>query len=74
METRGTQLCAIFLVKPDVTIQDHALGSVIGYITIFPNIAPVCLYTSKLRMLQSAINLIVVSRAERRVPCAGVQG
>ena len=35
VETRGTHLCGIFLVKPDVTFQDRALGSVIGYIPIF---------------------------------------
>ena len=40
VETRGTHVWAIFLVKPDVTIQDRALGSVIGHTPIFPNTAP----------------------------------
>jgi hypothetical protein len=40
VEMHGTHLCAIFLVKPDVTIQDRALGSVIGHTPIFSQYSP----------------------------------
>jgi hypothetical protein len=40
VEMCGTHMCAIFLVKLDVTIQDRALGSVIGYIPIFSQYSP----------------------------------
>jgi hypothetical protein len=64
----------LLIVKPDVTIQDRALGSVIGHTPIFPNTAPVCRSTpqnSECCKMQSIS--IVVSHAEKRLPCAVVQ-
>ena len=76
VKTRGTHLCAIFLVKPDVTIQDRALGSVIGYIPIFSQYSPCMslhLKTPNSECCEAQSILIVVSHAEKRVPCAVVQ-
>mgnify|MGYP006200005969 CR=1 FL=1 len=69
-----TYPCAIFLVKPDVTIQDRALGSVIGHTPIFSQYSPLYVVSpqnSECCKAQSI--LIVVSHAEKRVPCAVVQ-
>jgi hypothetical protein len=74
VETHGTHLCAIFLVKLDVTIQDHALGSVIGHTPIFPNTVPLYVSTPQnSECCEAQSILIVVSHAEKRVPCAVVQ-
>ena len=91
VETRGTHLCAIFLVKPvrdqwsdiprsaiflvkpDITIQDRALGSGSDIPPFFPIQPPVCRFTLKLRMLRSAINFNRGISCRKKSACAVVQ-
>ena len=69
-----TYPCAIFLVKPDVTIQDRALGSVIGHTPIFSQYSPLYVVSPQnSECCEEQSILIVVSHAEKRVPCAVVQ-
>ena len=74
VETRGTHLCAIFLVKLDVTIQDRALGTVIGHTPIFSQYSPLYVVSPQnSECCEAQSILIVVSHAEKRVSCAVVQ-